>query len=401
MGTLKLTKHIHSVGVLNPAMRVFDIVMVTEYGTSYNAYYIEGEHKRALVENVHGSFREEYLENLASLTDLKKIDYLIFNHTEPDHSGALHGFLEQNPNIEVFGSMAAIKNLQEIANLPFNAHQVKDGEVLDLGGVTLEFMLAPMLHWPDTMFTWCKEDGVLFTCDLLGAHYCEPRMIDTKASYPEKYKGAFKDYFDAIMSPFKPYVLKGIARVEQAAPRMICTSHGPILTDSIGEAVASYRAWSTPEEASAKKKALILYVSAYGCTRSIAREFEKELREKHGFDVESYDLVGEDVSKYREKINGCDALLLGTPTINRDALAPMWAVAAQIDAIVNMKKPATAFGSFGWSGEGVPMLLERLRGLKLNVMSEGFTAKLVPSEADLERARAYVASFAAFARGGQ
>lgn len=399
MGTLKLTEHIHSVGVLNPAMRVFDIIMVTEYGTSYNAYYVEGEHKRALIECVHGSFREEYLENLASLTDLKKIDYLIFNHTEPDHSGALKGFLELNPNIEVFGTMAAIKNLQEIANVSFNGHQVKDGEVLDLGGVTLAFMTAPMLHWPDTMFTWCKEESVLFTCDFLGAHYCEPRMIDTKVSYPEKYKQAFKDYFDAIMSPFKPYVQKGLARVEQVSPRMICTSHGPILTDSIREAMESYRAWSAPKSPAAKKKALILYVSAYGCTRRIAQEIGAELRENQNFEVEAYDLVGQDVSKYREKIDECDALLLGTPTINRDALAPMWAVAAQIDAIVNAKKPATAFGSFGWSGEGVPMLLERLRGLKLNVMSEGFTAKLVPSEGDLERARAYAAAFAAFARG--
>ncbi len=398
MGTLKLTERIYSVGVLNPAMRVFDIIMKTEYGTSYNAYCVEGDKKRALIENVHGSFREEYVENLSSLADLKKIDYLIFNHTEPDHSGALKDFLELNPDIEVFGTVGAIKNLGEIANVKFNGHPVKDGEVLDLGGVTLEFMVAPMLHWPDTMFTWCKEEGVLFTCDFLGAHYCEPRMIDVKASYPEKYKRAFKEYYDAIMSPFKPYVLKGLARVEQASPRMICVSHGPILTESIGEAVESYRTWSMPKEAAAKKKALILYVSAYGCTRKLAETLKEEL-EMQGLDVEIYDLVGEDVSKYREKIDDCDALLLGTPTINRDALRPIWDLTAQIDAIVNAKKPATAFGSFGWSGEGVPMILERLRGLKLNVMSEGLTCKLVPSEEELKNARAYAASFAAFVRG--
>lgn len=399
MGTLKLTERIYSVGVLNPAMRVFDIIMKTEYGTSYNAYYVEGDNKRALIENVHGSFCEEYLENLSSLTDFKKIDYLIFNHTEPDHSGALEGFLALNPDIEVFGTMGAMKNLAEIANVKFNAHPVKDNEVLDLGGITLEFMVSPMLHWPDTMFTWCKEEGVLFTCDFLGAHYCEPRMIDTKASYPAKYKQAFKEYYDAIMSPFKPFVLKGLARVEQVTPRMICTSHGPILTESIGEAVESYRAWSTQNTVlNAKNKALILYVSAYGCTRMLAETLKAEL-ETQGFDVESYDIVGEDVSKYREKIDMCDALLLGTPTINRDALRPIWEVAAQIDAIVNAKKPATAFGSFGWSGEGVPMILERLRGLKLNVMSEGLTCKLVPSEEELNRARAYAASFAAFVHG--
>ena len=400
MGVLKLTPHIYSVGVLNPAMRVFDIIMETEYGTSYNAYYVEGEHKRALIETVHGSFREEYLENLAELTDLSKIDYVVFNHTEPDHSGALRGFLAENPNITVYGTMAAIKNLQEISNTTFNGHIVKDGEVLDLGGLTLEFMVAPMLHWPDTMFTWCKEEGILFTCDFLGAHYCEPRMIDTKATYPEKYKQAFKEYYDAIMSPFKPYVLKGLARVEQANPRMVCTSHGLILTETLKEAMDNYRVWSTPKASpDGKKKALILYVSAYGCTKAIAEVFADELSNKHGFAVESYDLVSEDVTKYREKIDACDALLLGTPTINRDALKPIWDATTQIDAILNTKKPATAFGSFGWSGEGVPMILERLRGLKLNVMTEGFTAKLVPSEQDLARAREYAASFAAFVRG--
>ena len=399
MGTLKLTERIYSVGVLNPAMRVFDIIMKTEYGTSYNAYYVEGNNKRALIENVHGGFCDEYLENLSSLTDLKKIDYLIFNHTEPDHSGALKGFLALNPDIEVFGTVGAVKNLAEIVNVKFNAHPVKDNEVLDLGGITLEFMVSPMLHWPDTMFTWCKEEGVLFTCDFLGAHYCEPRMIDTKASYPEKYKQAFKEYYDAIMSPFKPFVLKGLARVEQAAPRMICTSHGPILTESIGEAVESYRAWSTQNTVlNAKKKALILYVSAYGCTHMLAEVLKVEL-EAQGLDVESYDIMGEDVSKYREKIDTCDALLVGTPTINRDALRPIWEVTTQIDAIINAKKPAMAFGSFGWSGEGVPMILERLRGLKLNVMNEGLTCKLVPSEEDLARAREYAASFAAFVRG--
>lgn len=395
MSTKIITDNICSVGVQNPALRVFDIIMQTEYGTSYNAYFIKGTEKSALIETVHLTFFDEYLENIAELADVSKIDYLILNHTEPDHSGSVKKLLAINPNITVIASNPGHKYLSAITNAPCNAMVVKGGETIDLGGITLQFIMAPLLHWPDSMFTWCPEEKALFSCDFFGAHYCEPRVFENLVTYPEKYTKAFKDYYDAIFSPFKSFVLAGLAKMENLGAQVICTSHGPVLTENIGEAIEQYREWSTPAKIpDAPKKILLLYVSAYGCTKCIAEALQKELEEKFAFETELVHVLDVSLAGIKEKIDAADGILLGTPTINRDALKPMWDVTTVIDAIVNKGKPAGVFGSYGWSGEGVPMLIERLRGLKLNVIGEGVRANFVPSEEELALVRAYAESFA-------
>lgn len=395
MSTKKITDNICSVSVQNPALRVFDIIMQTEYGTSYNAYFIKGAEKSALIETVHLTFFDEYIENIAEAADVSKIDYLILNHTEPDHSGSVKKLLEMNPDITVVASNPGHKYLAAITNASCNAMVVKGGETLDLGGITLEFIMAPLLHWPDSMFTWCPEEKALFSCDFFGAHYCEPRVFDTLVTYPEKYIKAFKDYYDAIFSPFKSFVLAGIEKMDKLGADVICTSHGPVLTESIAEVISQYRAWSTPAKIpGAPKKILLLYVSAYGCTKCIAEALQKELAEKFGFETELVHVLDTSLADIKEKIDEADGILLGTPTINRDALKPMWDVTTVIDAIVNKGKPAGVFGSYGWSGEGVPMLVERLKGLKLNVVGEGVRVNFVPSEDDLAQVRDYAEYFA-------
>ena len=167
MSILQLKPHIFSIGVQNPSLRVFDIIMRTDYGTTYNAYLVKGE-KTALIETVHGNFFDEYLENLKNTIPLEQIDYLILNHTEPDHSGSVGKLLKVCPNLKVLATAPAQKYLSAIVNAPFSAVTVKNGEQLDLGGVTLQFVVSPMLHWPDSMFTWCPEEKTLFTCDFLG-----------------------------------------------------------------------------------------------------------------------------------------------------------------------------------------------------------------------------------------
>lgn len=395
MSTVKITGNICSVGVQNPALRVFDIIMQTEYGTSYNAYFIKGTEKTALIETVHLSFFDEYIENISAVTDIGNIDYLILNHTEPDHSGSVKKLLELNPEITVIATNPGHKYLAAIINAPYKALLAKENEDLDLGGITLSFISAPLLHWPDSMFTWCKEEKALFSCDFFGAHYCEPRVFDTKVTYPENYKKAFKDYFNAIFGPFKPFVLAGIAKMENLGAEIICTSHGPVLTENIGDAVEQYRKWSLPAaKNSAVKKVLLLYVSAYGCTKRAAEELQSVLSGKFAFDTEIINVLDESLSIIKEKIDACDGLLLGTPTINRDALKPMWDVTCVIDAIINKSKPAGVFGSYGWSGEGVPMLIERLKGLKLNVIGEGVRVNFMPSKEELAQVREYAESFA-------
>ncbi|OJU16527.1 MAG: MBL fold hydrolase [Clostridiales bacterium 43-6] len=392
MSTLQLKEKIYSVGVLNPALRVFDIIMTAEYGTSYNAYLIKGE-KTALVETVHESFFDEYLENLQNLCDVTKIDYLIMNHTEPDHSGSIHRLLALCPGLEIISSVAAQKYLTSIVNVPFRSRIVKQGDTLDLGGMTLSFHPSPFLHWPDSMFTYESTTKTVFTCDFLGAHYCEPRVFDRFVHYPVKYEEAFRYYYDCIFGPFKPYVLAGLDKLAALEFDMVCPSHGPVLTDTIGDKIEKYRLWSTPKEKGDKKTVVIVYGSAYGYTKQLALASAQALEEA-GYCVKSFDVVEDGLAEIIKAVEPCDALLIGSNTINRDATKPVWDVLTSIDAI-NTRKPAGAFGSFGWSGEAVPMIQTRLSQLKFNVVGEGFKINFRPTDIDKKNCADYALEVAA------
>ena len=158
MSAIKLRENVWSVGILNPSLRVFDIVMTSPYGTSYNAYLVKGGEKTALIETVHKDYFDQLVHNIEEVLPLEKLDYLIMNHTEPDHSGSVRALLERCPNLTVLCSNPAKKFLSAIANEDFPCRVVKDGDTLDLGGKTLTFLSAPLLHWPDTMFTWDPAD---------------------------------------------------------------------------------------------------------------------------------------------------------------------------------------------------------------------------------------------------
>ncbi len=385
MSIKEIKNGIFSVGVLNPALRVFDIIMKTQYGTSYNAYYIEDEHP-TLVETVHETFWPQYYENLCAACDPTKIEYIIFNHTEPDHSGSLRRLLDLNPEITVVGSAAALKNINQIINKPFKSLVAKDGDTLNIGSRTLTFISAPNLHWPDTMFTYIASDKLAFTCDFLGAHYCEPSMMDTSVTYPDKYAGEFLNYYISIFSPFKKFVLAGLDKLDKLDVDTVCTSHGPILTESIQDAKDMYRLWSTPVQKTGKT-AVIAFVSAYGYTRKLAL-FAEEYLMQMGYGVACYDLVQESVPL--EEIYEADLLLLGSPTINRDALKPIWDLISSFDAITIAGKRCGVFGSYGWSGEGVPALVNRLANLKLKVAAEGFRCVFCPNDSDMEAFKAYL-----------
>ena len=235
MSAIKLREGIWSVGILNPALRVFDIVMESKYGTSYNAYLLTGE-KNVLIETVHLDYWDEFVSNVEEVLPLEQVDYLIMNHTEPDHSGSVARLLERCPNLTVLCTTSAKKFLTAIANRALPCRVVKDGDTLDLGNKVLHFLTAPLLHWPDSMFTWDPVDRTLFTCDFLGAHVCEPTMKDTgiRPVYRNAYEGELRYYFDCIFGPFKPSVLAGLDKMPAEA-ELVCPSHGPCLTDRIGE----------------------------------------------------------------------------------------------------------------------------------------------------------------------
>ena len=230
---LKLKENIYYVGVINPNLRVFDIIMATEYGTTYNAYLIKGD-KTALVESVHDRFSETFFRNIKEICNPSEIDYIIFNHTEPDHSGSIAKLLEYNPDITVVGSAASIKNISNISNCSFKSQTVKTGDSLDLGqGLVCEFISAPNLHWPDSIFTYLPSRKTVFTCDFLGSHYCEPLITDDEITYIDAYKSAFENYYQAIFGPFKKFVLDGLKKLEPLDFDMVCCSHGPVLKNEI------------------------------------------------------------------------------------------------------------------------------------------------------------------------
>jgi len=388
----KLKDNIYSVGSLNPAMRVFDIIMETEYGTSYNAFMIKGE-KTALIDTVHSNFFKSYIENLKCFTNIEDIDYIVMNHTEPDHSGSVEMLLEMNPNITIVASMSGIKNLKTITNREFKSIIAKDGDILDLGnGLELQFIIAPNLHWPDSMFTYVESRKTLFTCDLLGGHFCEPEMFDDKITYPEKYREAFKLYYNAIFSPFKSFVLSGLKKIENLDFDIVCTSHGPILRSLIKENIDAYIKWST-KEPNDKKIVSIIYVSAYGYTKSMAEAAFKGLKEA-GIDVRCYDAIKHDLGFLKEQIDISDGIFLGSPTINRDALKPIWDVLSVVDAVSNKGKPVALFGSYGWSGEALGMLAQRVNSLKLKLIGEPIKVNFKPSDSALEDIKEFAKNYA-------
>jgi flavorubredoxin len=386
---------LYSVGVLNPNMRVFDIVMRTDYGTSYNSYIVKDE-KTALIETCHKTFFDEYLQNIREVTELEDIDYIVLSHTEPDHSGALAELTRLCPKAKIVCTKAASIYLKNITNNEaFDAMTVKDGDVISLGGVELKFILAPFLHWPDTMFTYIEKLSSVVTCDFLGAHYCEPRMLDTLISYPEKYKSARKEYYNAIMSPFKPYVLAGIEKLEKLDFDMALTSHGPVITKGglLDESVALYKEWSQKEERD-YLLVPIFYCSAYGYTENLAYTAKKTIAELlPSARVNVYNIIEHDICELTAILNASDAFMIGSPTINKDAVPPIWELLSHVDAINNQKKPAGVFGSFGWSGEAVPSIAARLNGLRIKVVGEGFRCNFTPSETDLAGMREYTTAF--------
>lgn len=381
MAVNRITDSIFSVGVLNPSLRVFDIVMEAKYGTSYNAYLINDQ-KTALVETVHLDYFDEYLDNIGQLTDIGAIDYLIMNHTELDHSGSVLKLLELSPNMTVVCTAAAKKYLTAITNKEFNCMVVRDGAELDLGAHKLKFVVAPMLHWPDSMMTYHEDEQALLTCDFLGCHFCEPQVFDTCIKYPQAYSEQFAYYYQGIFGPFKPYVLAGLDKIKDLKLSYVCPSHGPVLTETIRARMDDYRAWSTPAEKT-EKTAAVLYASAYGCTRQLAQKAYDTLC-ACGIKTQLIDMVSTPVVQSAAAVQGSDLVMIGSTTINKDAPKVVWDVLSSVDAVNIKNKPAAAFGSYGWSGEASIMVNQRLQQLHFNVLDEPIRANFTPDLCDLE-----------------
>lgn len=372
--SLQIKDDIYWVGALDYDIRTFDVVMYTEYGTTYNSYIVKGSNKTAIVEASKDRFIDEHLERIKDVTDPLKIDYIVVNHTEPDHTGAIEKILEIIPDVTVVGSLSAIKFLKEITNKEFNNKIVKDGDTLDLGGKTLKFLNVPFLHWPDSMYTYALEDKVLFTCDSFGCHYCDDKLFNDKIE--GDFLDAYKYYFDCIMGPFKEHVLKALDKIKGLEIDVICPGHGPVLRKDIDKYIDLYRQWSIVEK---NNDVVIGYVSAYGYTKLIAENIAEGVKSA-GVNVKLFDLEKADKKEVLDEIYKAGGLLLGSPTIVCDALPPVWEILISLNPTINKGLVAGAFGSYGWSGEAVKNIETRYSMLRFKVPVEGLKILFKPSE---------------------
>ncbi|MCX8074727.1 MAG: FprA family A-type flavoprotein [Clostridia bacterium] len=377
---IEIKDDIYYIGVLNPFLRKFDVIMDTEYGTSYNAYLVKSKHN-VLIDTVHEEYFDEYIDNLSKLIKIEDISYLVLNHTEPDHSGSVKKLLELNKNIKIFCTLAASKNVQNICNENLDIEVIKDNDTLNIGDKTLKFLVSPFLHWPDTMFTYIEESGIVFTCDFLGTHFSEPRIFDKYIKYYDEYENSFKNYYDAIFSPFKKYVLNGIEKLKNIKYEIIAPSHGPILTKNIDNLIEKYSKWSSVD---IENQITIVYASAYGYTRKIAETIKEYISNNSNYLVKVID-VGDSVVNINDlqiEIEKSKAIFIGSPTINKDAVEPLWKVLHSISAIKNRGKIVGVFGSYGWSGEAVAMIKQRLESIGMSVVNDGIKICFNPSQED-------------------
>lgn len=399
MQSLEVKKDIYWVGALDPDLRIFDIIMYTPYGTTYNSYVVNGSEKVAIFETVKEQFFEQYIARLKTLNiNINNIDYIIVDHTEPDHSGSVVKLLELSPKAKVVGSAAAIKFMKKIVNRDFQSIIVNDGDTLNLGNKTLRFISAPFLHWPDSIFTYIPEDKLLLTCDCFGTHYCLQEVFNDLIPNMDNYMESLKYYYDCIMSPFKPYVQKAIDKISNLEIDTICPGHGPILRENPSKIVNLYKEWSSPsilnKYKDKKKKVTISYVSAYGYTEQLANKITDGIKSIGDFEVKLYNVIHCDMKDILTDISDSDGILFGSPTIVGELLEPIRDVLSKLNPIIHGGKIGGAFGSYGWSGEAVPRIETRLIELKMKLYGPGLKINFKPSQEDLEKASEFGLGFA-------
>lgn len=389
MQTVLLRDGFYWTGIMDTELRVFDIIMYTEFGTTYNSYVLKTADKTILFETAKAKFFEEYIDKLKEVMDVTRIDYLVVSHTEPDHAGSIERLLTYSPQMKILATSCALGFLKEIVNRDFVGIPVRDNQEMVIGSRTLRFLVVPNLHWPDTMYTFIQEEQILVTCDSFGSHYCVPQVTSDSIECEEDYQKALRYYFDNIIGPFKKYMLQALERVEHLDISMICTGHGPVLVGNrIRSVMEQYREWSTVVNPNQKKTVVIPYVSAYGYTALLAEKIKEGIEDSGDMEVRLYDMVEADAAKVSEELLYADGFLLGTPTILQEALKPVWELTLSMYPVTHGGKYAGAFGSYGWSGEGVEHLTERLRQLHLHVV-DGLTVRFKPDEADLLSAYEY------------
>jgi flavorubredoxin len=341
----------------------------------------------AVIDTVKEAYAGDFFTRLEAVARYDEIKVIVLNHLEPDHTGALPELMRRAPQACVYISQKAQSMLKALLKQDeFDFTPVNTGDTVSLGDRSLHFLHTPYLHWPDTQCTYLPEEKTLFSGDVFGCHFCDVRLFNDEVG---DFRFSFEYYYAHIMRPFKEYVNKALDLIEPLLPiTTILPAHGPLLRDQPQRYVQRYRELSCSalqsEIGASEKTLLIFYISSYGNTRRMAEAIYEGAMTVEHVRVSLYDLEGSEISPFVDLIEGADGILFGTPTINGDAVKPVWDLLSSL-AVVNLKsKLGGVFGSYGWTGEGVKMVEDRLRGLKLRVPIPGIRIKLIPTEAEIE-----------------
>lgn len=394
MSSVLIKDNLHWVGVQDHDLRVFDVVMNTQYGTSYNSYILKTDEGSVLFETAKAKTYDVFMKNLGEVCDPSDIKYIVVDHTEPDHAGSLERLLDLTPNATVLASPIALRFLGDICNREIRGRAVADNEVVTIGGYNLRFLSVPFLHWPDSIYTYIEEMKTLVTCDSFGCHYADDKVCNDLIE--GDFTDAYKYYFDMIMGPFKSYIRNALKKIAPLSVETICPGHGPVLRENLGRYIDMYDEWSrepVPEERS-KPKVTVAYVSAYGYTEELAKRIASGVSANLEVDINLYDMVVSDATKVLADLMDSDGILLGSPTVNGDSLPPVTDLIMGMNGVLHGGKVAGAFGSYGWSGEAADMLMARLNVLRMKTLEPPMKSVFKPSEKELDAAYDYGRRFA-------
>jgi len=372
---VEVSEGVYWVGVRDWNRRLFDALIPLPRGTTYNAYLVLGG-EMALIDTVNPGFEKELEEKIRRVVDPADIDYVVMNHAEPDHAGAIPHLMRMNSEAVLVTSWRGAGMARAFYGVPQRRIKtVSDGESIDLGGKTLRFIEAPMLHWPETMFTYLDEDKILFPCDFFGLHVAKGLYDDEVADLIVH----AQRYFGEIMMPFRAMAERALRKIGDLDIRMIAPSHGPIHKNT-QRILEAYGRWSRGET---KRKATIVYVTMWKSTEKMINPIAETLASE-GIEIALHDLTSTDIGEIARDLVDSRALVLGAPTV----LGGLHPLAQHAAYLVKALRPPVKFGavlsSYGWGGGAVRHLQEILEPLKIEVVG---VVKVMgpPSEEDVAK----------------
>ncbi len=377
---IQVSDHVYWVGAIDWSIRDFH-GYTTPHGSTYNAYLVMAD-KITLIDTVKAPFMEEMLARIASVVDPSKIDYIVSNHSEQDHSGCLLEVISRVGPEKVFASTVGVKTINDIFHTDAKILPVKDGETLSLGNMDLTFMETRMIHWPDSMFSYLAKDGLLFSQDAFGMHLATfERFADELPADMLKYEAA--TYYANIVLPYSPVVLKALEKVMATgwAIKIFAPDHGPVWRKDLGFIIDLYKKWAGQKPTN---KAVVVYATMWHSTEMMARAIAESMA-REGVCVKLLSMNDVHRSEVVYEVLEAGALLVGSPTLNNNILPQMADVMTYLKGLKPANLIGAAFGSFGWSGESVKDLEAILKEMKVEIVVDSVATKHVPGVDVLEK----------------